>query len=195
MDPEGAAMAGQRWAIPVVVAFVVAVTAAGCTADRISLAGSPTPTARVLPPVAVSVRCSGSAGESLLRGLFADFNAGRTPAIGTYFVEPLNFVRWWDPTLPSGQVITFEAGAGSGTVTLDTLQSHLDALHHRGVTGTVTGFTATGYQASSSKEAGGGFTFNLRARATSKGALRDGGGAGTIDCVTGRLKTVEIDAW
>jgi hypothetical protein len=164
-------MAGQRWAIPMVVAFVAA-TAAGCTADRIPLAGSPTPTVRALPPVAVSVRCSGSAGESLLRGLFADFNAGRTPAVGTYFVDPLNFVRWWDPTLPSGQVITFGAGAGSGTVTLDTLQSHLDALHHRGVMGTVSGFTATGYHASSSKEAGGGFTFTLRARATGKGALR-----------------------
>jgi hypothetical protein len=59
----------------------------------------------------------------------------------------------------------------------------------------VSGFTATGYHASSSKEAGGGFTFTLRARATGKGALRDGGGAGMIDCVTGRLKTIVIDAW
>lgn len=131
----------------------------------------------------------------MLRGLFADLSAGRTPDIGTYFVDPLDFVRWWDPTLPTGAVITFEAGAGSGTATLDTLQSHLDALHHRGVTGTVSGFTATGYNAPSSKEAGGGFTFTLRARATGTGAQRDGGGKGTIDCVTGRLKTIVIDAW
>jgi hypothetical protein len=187
-------MAGRRWAIPVASALVVAMTAAGCTADRVRIAGSPTPTARVLPPVAAPVRCSGSAGEPVLRGLFADFDAGRTPAIETYFVDPPNFVRWWDPTLPSGQVITFEAGAGSGTITLDTLQSHLDALHHRGLTGTVSAFTANGYQAASSTEAGGSFTFTLRARAT-KGALRAGGGAGTVDCVTGRLKSVVIDAW
>ncbi len=195
MDPEGAAMAGQRWAIPVVVVLVAAISTAGCTADRIPLAGSATPTVRALPPVAVPVRCSGSGGDTPLRGLFADFSAGRTPAVASYFVDPRDFVRWWDPTLPSGQVITFEAGAGSGTVTLDTLQSHLDALHHRGLTGTVSGFAANGYEAPSSKEAGGGFTFTLRARATGKGALRDGGGEGTIDCVTGRLKTVVIDAW
>jgi len=188
-------MAGRRWAIPVVVALVVAVNVAGCTADRITLTGSPTPTVRALPPVAVPVRCSGSGGEAMLRGLFADLSAGRTPDIGTYFVDPLDFVRWWDPSLPSGQVITFEAGAGSGTVTLDTLQSHLDALHHRGVSGAVTTFAPTGYEAVSSKEAGGGFTFSLRARATARGALRDGGGEGMIDCVTKQLKSVVIDEW
>jgi hypothetical protein len=188
-------MAGQRSAIPVLVAFVVLITAAGCTADRIPLTGSSTPTLRALPPVVVPVRCSGSGGDAMLRGLFADLSAGRTPDIGTYFVDPLDFVRWWDPTLPSGQVISFEAGDGSGTATLDTLQSHLDALHHRGVTGTVSTFTPTGYGAVSSTEAGGEFTFGLRARAASRGALRDGGGEGMIDCVTGRLKSVVIDEW
>jgi hypothetical protein len=194
MDPEGAAMAGQRWAIPV-VALVAAIGTGGCTADRISLAGSATPTVRRLPPIPAPVRCSGSGGDTPLRGLFADLSAGRTPVVATYFVDPRDFVRWWDPTLPSGQVITFEAGAGSGTVTLDTLQSHLDALRRRGVAGTVSAFTATGYEAVSLSETGGSFTFRLRARATGKGALRDGGGAGTIDCASGRLKTVVIDQW
>ncbi len=195
MDPEGAAMAGQRWAIPVIVALVAAMSTAGCAADRVPLAGSATPTVRGLPPVAAPVRCSGSGGDTPLRGLFADFSAGLTPAVTSYFVDPRDFVRWWDPTLPSGQVITFEAGAGSGTVTLDTLQSHLDALRRRGVAGTVSVFTATGYEADSPSETGGSFTFRLRARATGKGALRDGGGAGTIDCTSGRLKTIVIDAW
>jgi hypothetical protein len=188
-------MARQRLAMPVLMAFVVLIASAGCTADRIPLNGSSTPTARALPPVVVPVRCSGSGGEAMLRGLFADLDAGRTPDVGTYFVDPLDFVRWWDPTLPSGQVISFEAGDGSETATLDTLQSHLDALHHRGVTGTASTFTPTGYSAVSSTEAGGGFTFDLRARATGRGALRDGGGEGMIDCVSGRLKSVVIDEW
>ncbi len=188
-------MAGQRSAIPVLIAFVALIAAAGCTADRVTLTGSSTPTVRALPPVAVPVRCSGSGGEAMLRGLFADLSAGRTPDIAAYFVDPLDFVRWWDPTLPSGAVISFEAGDGSGTATLDTLQSHLDALQHRGVTGTVSAFTPTGYDAVSSTETGGGFTFHLRARATGRGALRDGGGEGMIDCVTGRLKSVVIDEW
>lgn len=195
MNPEGAVMAGQRSAIPVLIAFVVLIAAAGCTADRIALTGSSTPTVRALPPVVVPVRCSGSGGEPMLRGLFADLSLGRTPDIGTYFVDPLDFARWWDPTLPSGQVISFEAGDGSETATLDTLQSHLDALRRRGVNGTVSEFAPTGYDAASSKEAGGGFTFGLRARATARGALRDGGGEGMIDCVTGRLKSVVIDEW
>ena len=188
-------MAGQRSAIPVLIALVALIAAAGCTADRITLTGSSTPTVRALPPVAVPVRCSGSGGEPMLRALFADLSLGRTPDIGTYFVDPLDFIRWWDPTLPSGAVISFEAGDGSGTATLDTLQSHLDALHHRGVNGTVTEFTPIGYDVVSSQEAGGGFTFGLRARATARGALRDGGGEGMIDCRTGRLKSLVIDEW
>lgn len=188
-------MARQRSARLVLIAFVVVIASAGCTADRIPLTGSSTPTARALPPVVVPVRCSGSGGDTPLRGLFADLDAGRTPEVGTYFVDPLDFVRWWDPTLPTGAVISFEAGDGSGAVTLDTLQSHLDALRRRGVAGTVSVFTATGYDAVSSTEAGGGFTFSLRARATARSALRDGGGEGMIDCVTGRLKSVVIDEW
>jgi hypothetical protein len=195
MNPEGAVMAGQRSAIPVLIAFVVLIFAAGCTADRIALTGSSTPTVRALPPVVVPVRCSGSGGDTPLRGLFADLDAGRTPDVGTYFVDPLDFVRWWDPTLPSGQVISFEAGDGSGTATLDTLQSHLDALRRRGVAGTVSVFTATGYDAVSPQETGGSFTFSLRARATHNGPLRNGGGEGTIDCANGRLKSVVIDRW
>ena len=188
-------MVRQRSAIPVLIAFVALIAAVGCSADRVTLTGSSTPTVRALPPVVVPVRCSGAGGEAMLRGLFADRDAGRTPDVGTYFVDPLDFVHWWDPTLPSGQVISFEAGDGSGTATLDTLQSHLDALHHRGVTGTVSTFTPTGYDAVSSNEAGGGFTFALRVRATARSAPRDGGGEGMIDCVTGRLKSVVIDAW
>jgi hypothetical protein len=188
-------MARQRSAMPVLIAFVVLTASAGCTADRIPLTGSSTPTVRALPPVVVPVRCSGSGGDTPLRGLFADLDAGRTPDVGTYFVDPLDFVRWWDPTLPSGQVISFEAGDGSGTVTLDTLQSHLDALRRRGVAGTVSVFTATGYDAVSPQETGGNFTFSLRARATRNGPVRDGGGAGTIDCANGRLKSVVIDEW
>lgn len=167
----------------------------GCTPDRIPVAAASPSGAHAIASRPTPARCSGTNAEPILHALFDDLSVGRPPEIEAYFVEPLDFVRWWDPTLPSGQVITFEAGPGSGTVTLDTLRSHLGALTRRGLQATVSGFTANGYESVSKAETGGGFTFDLHGRIGGKGGFVDGGGEGMIDCMTGKLKTIVIDNW
>jgi hypothetical protein len=168
---------------------------AGCAPDRIPVAAASSSSAHAIASRATPVRCSGAGGEPIMHALFDDLSVGRPPDVGAYFVEPIDFVRWWDPTLPSGQVITFEAGPGSGAVTLDTLRGHLAALTRRGLQATISGFTANGYESVSKAETGGGFTFDLHGRIGGKGAFVDGGGGGMIDCLTGKLKTIVIDNW
>jgi hypothetical protein len=180
----------------IVATTLVALIVAGCTVDRPSAPVRPTPTVTAAPPPTIlPVGCSGAGAEAVLRALFSDLTAGRSTPVANYFVAPIDFVRWWDPTVRSGQIITFEPGPGSSTETLDALQAHLDALRQHGARGTITGFAAHGYDSSSPREVGGGFTFELHARGNGQTAMADGGGKGTIDCTTGKLKTVVIDTW
>jgi hypothetical protein len=174
-------------------ALVALALVAGCTADRIPVARASA--ARTAASRPTPVGCSGSSAEPIVHALFDELSAGRTPDIQAYFVDPIDFVRWWDPTLPSGQVITFEAGPGSGTVTLDTLRIHLGALARRGIHATITAFTAIGYDSVSETESGGVFNFDLHAPTGGTGKFVDGGGEGMIDCQTGKLKTIVIDDW
>ena len=147
----------------------------------------------VAPSASPALLCNGTGGKALLTGLLADLNAGRTPALATYFSPPIDFVRWWDPTTP--EVITFLPGPGSGTVTLDALQAHLEELAGGGFSVRLVDFADAGYQGSAQNgDAGGWFEFDLRGHSAGT-ATRDGGGKGAVDCASGRLKVLVVDGW
>ena len=124
--------------------------------------------------------------------------AHRKISLATYFGAPRDFDIWWDPTLPSGQVITFQAGPGNDTVTLAALQSHLNALHGRGIRISLTKLHPDGYSDHSftgSPHPGGVFEFDSQGRASAGAPMAGGGGKGMVDCVTGKLVDVVIDGW
>jgi hypothetical protein len=184
------------------VAIVAGATTAGTLTGRGTprpAAGSTRPALVITPSLTGPVRCDGSTAEPVVRALFADLSAGRPVQVATYFNTPRNFDIWWDPTLPSGQVITFQAGPGSNTYTLDALQSHLSTLRGRGITITLTKLVPNGYSDhafTGSPHPGGVFTFDARGRAK-PGAptVAGGGGKGMVDCVTGKLVDLVIDGW
>jgi len=178
--------------VALAAAVVVCVTSmmAACSPDRITM---PSPTTAPAPSATVqSAACTGAKGEIVLRALFDDLSAGRATPVSEFFVEPSSFVRWWDPTLPSGDVITYQFGDGIDTVNLKSLQAHLDSLVRGGVQISVTSFTPDGYEDSIH---GGGFTFTARGRPDPQTKPLDGGGKGGVDCATGTLTSVVIDAW
>lgn len=178
-----------RVTLGAVVVCLVSMMAA-CSPDRITM---PTQTVAPTPsPTIQSAGCTGAKGEIVLRALFDDLSAGRATPVSEFFVEPESFVRWWDPTLPSGGVITFQFGDGIDTVNLNTLQAHLDSLVRSGVQIVVTSFTPGAYADSIH---GGGFTFTARGRPNRQAKPLDGGGKGGVDCATGTLTSLVIDAW
>jgi hypothetical protein len=187
------------------IGLVVAVAAGATTASTLTgrgvarpTAGSTRPVVVITPHLTAPVRCDGSTAEPVVRALFADLSAGRPIRIATYFNAPRNFDIWWDPTLPSGQVITFQAGPGSNTYTLAGLQSHLNALRGRGITITLTHLQPDGYSNNAftgSQHPGGVFFFDSSGRARAGAPLVAGGGKGMVDCVTGKLVDFVIDDW
>lgn len=150
----------------------------------------------ITPTLIGPARCDGSTGEHVLRALFATIDAGPHVNLATYFVAPLAFNLWWDPTVKPGSAITFMPGPGSGTVNLDALQTHLDQLSTSHPQITVSSFTARGFTSQDydgGPPGGGQFEFTVD-RGVPPNAS-DGVGAGLVDCVTGKLKAIVIDQW
>ena len=125
--------------------------------------------------------------------MLADLRRGKHVDVGTYFVPPIQFVRWVDPSA----YVTFLPGA-DGSVTLDALQSHLDDLVRRHVSATLVKFTDGGYGyvgGPATNDEGGWFTFTLRGRSSATASPQDGLGKGAIDCTSKKIKAFVIDGW
>jgi len=165
---------------------MVAVVLSGCAPDRLPVPKPTAPSAPASSPQPAT--CTGNAGRRLLTALFAALSAGRPTPVGTYFTQPVRFVRWIDPLA----YVTFLPGPGDDNVTLDALQAHLDALARAGASATIVGFTDDGYQAYGQNEAGGWFTFDLRVRWRAGAAVTDAVGSGAVDCDSGKLTLVDI---
>jgi hypothetical protein len=188
----------QRLTISVIALVVVIAGAAtaGAVGGRKRAADRPTaPTVVTTPTLTGPVRCDGSTAEPVVRDLLAALDAGRRVNIATYFVTPIAFNIWWDPTLKSGEPITFMPGPGSGTVNLDALQAHLEKLRTSHLQITVSSFKAEGFtdhDYDGGPPGGGFFAFTLRSGAPN-GPV--GVGEGLVDCTTGKLKAIVIDQW
>jgi hypothetical protein len=122
----------------------------------------------------------------VLRGFFHDLSNHRDVGelLAVYVASPQVFVRWWDPSVPNGEVITFVNG----------LQQHLEQLERDGINLTVTGFEDAGYQGRGD-EAGGWFSFGLYGRTHEGEAMGGGqglGNKGAVDCATLKLMAVVI---
>ena len=126
-----------------------------------------------------------------MTALLADLSRGKRVDVGTYFVPPIQFVRWVDPSA----YVTFLPGA-DGSVTLDALQSHLNDLGRRHVSVSLTGFTDAGYGGSpANNDAGGWFAFTVRGRPSATASPQEGFGKGTVDCTSKKIKVFVIDGW
>jgi hypothetical protein len=135
--------------------------------------------------------CTGADGHATLVALLDRLSRGEHVDVGTYFVAPIDFVRWVDPSA----YITF-LPADDGSVTLDALQAHLDALAGGGVSATLTGFSDGGYAGTETNhDVGGWFTFTVRGRPNAHARTADGGGKGAVDCATKKIKVFVIDGW
>jgi len=99
--------------------------------------------------------------------MLADLSRGKHVDVGTYFVPPIQFVRWVDPTA----YVTF-LPAANGSVTLDALQSHLNDLVRRHVSATLATFMDAGYAGSpANNDLGGWFSFTVRGRSSATALL------------------------
>jgi hypothetical protein len=178
------------------VGLVVAVlTLTGCTAsDRVSTLPRPvtsTVTSRISASPASTPPCTGADGRATLTAMLADLSRGKRVDVGTYFVPPIQFVRWVDPSA----YVTF-LPASDGSVTLDALQSHLNDLVRRHVSATLTMFSDGGYAGSAlNNDVGGWFSFTVRGRSSATASPRDGLGKGAIDCTSKKIKVFVIDGW
>ena len=174
---------------------VAAATLAGCTSgDRVSTPPQPI-TSRIAPDVSPATAstppCTGADGRATLTAMLADLSHGKHVDVATYFVPPIQFVRWIDPSA----YVTF-LPAANGSVTPDALQSHLNDLVRRHVSATIVKFTDAGYGGSpTNNDVGGWFTFTVRGRSSATASLRDGLGKGTIDCTSKKIKVFVIDGW
>ena len=80
---------------------MAAATLAGCTAaDRVPMPQpvTSTATAVVSPASTSSPPCTGTDGRAPLTAMLADLSRGKRVDVGTYFVPPIQFVRWVDPS-------------------------------------------------------------------------------------------------
>jgi len=191
-------MKAIRWSAVVAAASLVAACTSGPHPTAAPSRSGPPPGgggSASAPPASAAASpllCNGTAGKTLLTGLLAELNAGRTPSVDTYFSPPIDFVRWWDPTTP--EVITFLPGPTDNSITLDALQAHLKKLARGGFNVRLVDFTDLGYQANGVGEEGGWFNFDVHGHAT-RSAAADGSGKGAVDCASGRLKVLVVDGW
>jgi hypothetical protein len=177
-----------------IVSYVAVILLAGCAPDRLQLPGQPEPSAEftvVNPPTPTShpVVCNGAAGEALLRGLFADVSEGREPSVAKYFTESGDFGGWRDPSV--SYAIGLDVQLGNHV----TLQAHLDDLVAQHAELVLTRFSVQAYSRPGTAAAGGSFTFGLQARPDAATALAVGDGEGTVDCYTGKIKSLVIGRW
>src|SRR5262249_52363539 len=136
--------------------------------------------------------------ESVLRALFAALDSGQRVDVATFFVTPRSFNLWWDPTLKSGQVITFDPGPYDQPFTLNELTAHLNMLAGRHLHVTVSAFQAGGYTSTNyigSPGGGGDFTYDLKGGPSGSATDMRPGGKGLVDCDTGKLKALVVDEW
>ena len=151
---------------------------AGCTttASRSEVASTPSSVG--------TTQCTGRGGEAVLRAFFDHISHNGSDLLDAYFAPAQDFVRWWDPTRESGDVVPYTG-----------LQEHLSRLRQDGVDVAVIGFSDQGFQGGTSGEAGGWFTFDIRGRLSKDTAVKVGNGKGAIDCRTGKLKALVVDDW
>jgi hypothetical protein len=117
-------------------------------------------------------------------------NRGKKIDLATYFVAPLDFVRWVDP----GAYVTFLPG-NDGSVNLDALQSRLDRLEQQHTRIDVTKFFDDGYGGDAiNHDVGGYFSFKIRIRLSTSAPTSDGTGKGAIDCATKKIKVMVIES-
>jgi hypothetical protein len=176
-------MTKMRMTAVVVAVLVTLGGLAGCTSSPAPLKSS-TPTSG--PSAAPSTHCTGRDGEAALRGFSRDLSNHRDVGelLAAYVAAPEDFVRWWDPSVPNGEVLTYANG----------LQQHLDQLERDGINLNVTGFEDAGYQGFGD-EAGGWFNFGLYGRNRESEAMSGGqtlGNKGAVDCATLKLKAIVI---
>ncbi len=175
-----------RTAAAVMVTTVVgtAVALVGCT----STPASPRPSTPSSTPSSMrSPVCTGRDGEAVLRAFFRDLSNHRNVSelLAAYVAPPENFVRWWDPSTPSGGIVTYVNG----------LPEHLEKLQRDGIDLTVTGFQDAGFQGRGTPDEGGWFTFGLYGRFREGQPMGGGetlGNKGAVDCATGKLKAIVL---
>jgi hypothetical protein len=169
--------------VVVVAAIALVAALAGCTSTGSRSPVASTPVASS-PPSARMTECTGRGGEAVLRAFFDDLSHGGSDLLTPYFAPAQDFVRWWDPTRGSGEVVPYTG-----------LQEHLRKLQRDGADAAVIGFTDTGFQGKGTSEAGGWLQFNIRGRLSKDAAVMVGVGKGAIDCRTGKLKALVVDTW
>jgi hypothetical protein len=166
------------------VAVVLAIS--GCTpAERVHLAPRHPPPSRPA--------CTGGDGEAVFRALLNDLNNGRQDIVSDYFTSADRFVRWIDPN--AAQVLTELPDPADGHPSLDTLRDHLNGLAEGGFQVTAVSYTDLGYMHDALGEEGDMFRFVLRGRGNWEQSAANGGGIGTLDCATGRLRMIQINGW
>src|SRR5215467_11967070 len=195
-------MRNARWVRPAILAASV-VMLSSCTSAAPKAAQPPTSTppgsgqgvaGGPAPGPSRPALCNGTAGQALVRGLFADLSGGREPSMSRYFTTPVNFLRWVDPY--SVTDITFTpAAANDGSVDLDVLEKHLDGLARGGFSVKLVTFTDGGFDGGGTPDAGGWFDFTAFGKGRKSETPTDGGGKGAVDCATGKLKALVLDSW
>jgi hypothetical protein len=192
----------QRWtaglvAVTLVAGAVVAIATAG-DGDKRAATVPTAPRVVTTPTLTVPAHCDGSSAESVLSALFAALDSGQHVDVATFFVTPRSFNLWWDPSLPSGQVITYDPGPYDQPFTLNELTAHLDMLAGRHLHVTVSAFQAGGYtntDYNGSPGGGGSFTYDLKGGPSGSATDMSPGGKGLVDCDTGKLKALVVDEW
>jgi hypothetical protein len=176
------ALHGRRSGAAIAVA-VVALT--GCTSTDRPIA---TPRVSAQAPVTSAPPCTGADGEAIVKKLFDDLSRGKKIDLGTYFVAPLDFVRWVDP----GAYVTF-LPANDGSVTLAALQSRLDGLERQHISIALKEFADGGYAGDViNNDLGGWFSFKARLRLNAAAPTSDASGKGAIDCATKKIKVMVL---
>lgn len=167
----------------VAAACLAGVVSAGCSNSHPSPRSAPASELHSpASPTPVAYQCSGAAGEALLRRLLDMLSAGQAVPLRQVFAPRTRFTRWWDPSVPAGQVIGYSG-----------LGRHLEKIEHSGLAVALQSFRATGFAGAGTGDEGGWFTFTTRLL-NSNGPTH-GHGKGAVDCQNNRLRVVVIDSW
>jgi len=170
-------------------AATAALTACTSTDQVVPTRPAP-PSAPAAGPASTAPPCTGAGGETVVKNLFDDLNRGKKIDLATYFVAPLDFVRWVDP----GAYVTFLPG-NDGSVNLDALQSRLDRLEQQHTRIDMTKFFDGGYGGDAiNHDVGDYFSFKIRIRLNASAPTSDGTGKGAIDCATKKIKVMVIES-